>query len=118
MALKININIYHFNEWEKAFIFRLCIFLFKIFPKIKTNKKALKTRLYLNNGGEHGIRTHGSFHFATFPRWCLKPLGQFSSIFNFKEFLVFVKKFIDISGISFASFLYERNIISREVMIC
>lgn len=29
-------------------------------------------------GGGHEIRTHGSLHFATFPRWCLKPLGQSS----------------------------------------
>lgn len=31
-------------------------------------------------GGEHEIRTRGSFHFATFPRWCLKPLGQLSKV--------------------------------------
>ena len=36
----------------KSFIFISYIF----FSKIKrNNKKALKTRLYLNNGGEHGI---------------------------------------------------------------
>ena len=35
---------------------------------------------YTINGGEHEIRTHGSFHYATFPRWCLKPLGQLSKV--------------------------------------
>lgn len=32
-------------------------------------------------GEEHEIRTHGSLHYATFPRWCLQPLGQLFNAF-------------------------------------
>ena len=48
---------------------------------VKRCKKNQKPAYYaglITYGGGHEIRTHGSLHFATFPRWCLKPLGQSS----------------------------------------
>ena len=45
---------------------------------VKKCKNPHLMRALFTYGGGHEIRTHGSLHFATFPRWCLKPLGQSS----------------------------------------
>ena len=45
----------------------------------KKMKKPAESAGLRTIGGGHEIRTHGSLHFATFPRWCLKPLGQSSN---------------------------------------
>lgn len=56
-------------------------------------------------GGEHEIRTHGSFHYATFPRWCLKPLGQLSKVTSI--ILLIFKEMSTTNCIFFAIFLAD-----------
>ena len=53
--------------------------VFLVFKMYKNNKKSPKKGIF---GGELGIRTPDSFHYASFQDWCIQPLYQLS-IFSF-----------------------------------
>ena len=63
-----------------------------ILKKNKQKKDPVKFSLnWTNSGGELGIRTPDSFHYASFQDWCIQPLYQLS-IFSFclRQYIVYV----------------------------
>ena len=80
----------------------------------REHKKNVPYGTYIINGGEHEIRTHGSFHYATFPRWCLKPLGQLSKVTSI--ILLIFKEMSTINCIISYFFVYSKLLFARFII--